>query len=141
MAAATIVDALDTLYIMGLQEDFSLATDFVSRIDWKHPPTSSLVQVFETVIRYVGGLLSAYDLSQNPVFVERARDLTDRLLPAFNSTTGIPYQYIDITSGEPRRGGASVLAEVGTVQLEFNRLSDITGDPKYRQAVGGAVRH
>ncbi|GAB5586151.1 hypothetical protein Unana1_01051 [Umbelopsis nana] len=131
---ATIVDALDTLYIMGLQEDFSLATDFVSRIDWKHPPTSSLVQVFETVIRYVGGLLSAYDLSQNPVFVERARDLTDRLLPAFNSTTGIPYQYIDITSGEPRRGGASVLAEVGTVQLEFNRLSDITGDPKYRQA-------
>lgn len=132
---ATIVDALDTLYVMGLKKEFAEATDFVANIDWAHPPTSSHVQLFETIIRYVGGLLSAYDLSHNPVFVERAVALADRLLPAFNSSTGIPYQYIDITTGTPIKGGPSVLAEIGTVQLEFFRLSDITGDQKYRQAV------
>ncbi|KAG2188503.1 hypothetical protein INT44_001257, partial [Umbelopsis vinacea] len=131
---ATIVDALDTLYIMGLTGEFAKATEFVAGIDWAHPPTSSHVQLFETIIRYVGGLLSAYDLSYNPIFVDRAVALADRLLPAFNSSTGIPYQYIDITTGTPLKGGPSVLAEIGTVQLEFFRLSDITGDPKYREA-------
>jgi mannosyl-oligosaccharide alpha-1,2-mannosidase len=133
--SATIVDALDTLYIMGLDGEFAEATDFVADIDWAHPPTSSHVQLFETIIRYVGGLLSAYDLSYNPVFVDRAVALADRLLPAFNSSTGIPYQYIDITTGTPITGGPSVLAEIGTVQLELFRLSDITGDQKYREAV------
>lgn len=135
MFQATIVDALDTLYIMGLNGEFAEATEFVANIDWAHPPTSSHVQIFETIIRYVGGLLSAYDLSYNPVFVDRAVALADRLLPAFNSSTGIPYQYIDITTGAPLKGGPSVLAEIGTVQLEFFRLSDITGDQKYREAV------
>jgi mannosyl-oligosaccharide alpha-1,2-mannosidase len=124
---------------MGLHEEFAEATEFVANIDWAHPPTSSYVQLFETVIRYVGGLLSAYDLSRNPIFVDRAVALADRLLPAFTSATGIPYQYIDITKGVPVTGGPSVLAEIGTVQLELFRLSDITGNPKYREVVNGSI--
>ncbi|KAG2184648.1 hypothetical protein INT43_000561 [Umbelopsis isabellina] len=149
---ATIVDALDTLHIMGLHEDFSKATNYVAAIDWSSSDVTMEVQVFETVIRYVGGLLSAYDLSGNPVFVERARDLVDRLLPAFDTPTGIPYHSIHLDTGRPSMNGyikpkylgsepmdisdyVSILSEAGTVQLELNRLSDITGDPKYHLAV------
>ncbi|CAM0142530.1 unnamed protein product [Umbelopsis sp. WA50703] len=149
---ASIVDSLDTLYIMDLHEDFAKATEFVASIDWSSSDVTMEVQVFETVIRYVGGLLSAYDLSGNPVFVERARDLVERLLPAFDTPTGVPYHAIRLDTGKPSLNGhitstysgsnpkhvsnyVSILSEAGTVQLELNRLSDITGDPKYHLAV------
>lgn len=95
---ATIVDALDTLHIMGLKKDFKEAQDFVANINWDIIKDDEPVQLFETVIRYVGGLLSAYDLSQEKVFIRKAVELVDRLLPAFNTPTGIPYQYINFTS-------------------------------------------
>lgn len=96
---ATIVDGLDTLYIMGLKKEFKEAQEFVSRIDWnKVNDVDEPVQLFETVIRYVGGLLSAYDLSLEKVFVTKAVELVDKLMPAFDTPTGIPYQYINFTS-------------------------------------------
>lgn len=94
---ATIVDALDTLHIMGLKKEFTEAQAFVSRINW-NKVNDEPVQLFETVIRYVGGLLSAYDLSHEKIFVEKAVELVDKLLPAFDTPTGIPYQYINFTS-------------------------------------------
>ncbi|KAI8059472.1 glycoside hydrolase [Gongronella butleri] len=130
---ATIVDALDTLYIMGLHKEFKDARDFVATIDWGK--ADNLVQVFETTIRYVAGLISAYDLSQDKVFIKKAVDLVDRLLPAFDTPTGIPYQYVDFKTGQGVKSGfpegASCLAELGTVQLEFTRLSQITGNWTY----------
>jgi mannosyl-oligosaccharide alpha-1,2-mannosidase len=95
---ATIVDALDTLYIMGLYDEFKEAEEFVATIDWNKIKNDEPVQLFETVIRYVGGLLSAFDLSQEKVFIEKAVELVDRLLPAFETPTGIPYQYMNFTS-------------------------------------------
>lgn len=95
---ATIVDALDTLYILGLHKDFKEAKDYVAAIDWDIIKDDEPVQLFETVIRYVGGLLSAYDLSHEKVFVRKAVELVDRLLPAFDTPTGIPYQYVNFTS-------------------------------------------
>lgn len=95
---ATIVDALDTLHIMGLRKEFKQAQDFVGTIQWDKIKDDEPVQLFETVIRYVGGLLSAYDLSHEKVFVRKAVELVDRLLPAFNTPTGIPYQYVNFTS-------------------------------------------
>ncbi|KAI7887575.1 glycoside hydrolase [Mucor mucedo] len=132
---ATIVDGLDTLYIMGLKKEFKEAQDFVSRIDWNKVSEDEPVQLFETVIRYVGGLLSAYDLSLEKVFVTKAVELVDKLMPAFDTPTGIPYQYINFTTGEPIRGASACLAEIGTIQLEFTRLSEITGNWKYHYAV------
>ncbi|KAL0094586.1 glycoside hydrolase family 47 protein [Phycomyces blakesleeanus] len=136
---ATIVDALDTLYLMGLTEQFNEAKDFVRTIDWKAvKPGNEEVQVFETVIRYVGGLISAYDLSGDSVFITKAVELVDLLMPAFDTPTGIPYQFVNFKTGKGVKSGftdgASCLAELGTVQLEFTRLSQITDNWVYHRA-------
>ncbi|RCH97021.1 hypothetical protein CU097_010436 [Rhizopus azygosporus] len=133
---ATIVDSLDTLYIMGLKKEFDEAKEFVRNINWTL--AEEPVQLFETVIRYVGGLLSAYDLSNDLVFVEKAVELTELLIPAFDSPTGVPYQYMDFKTGKPLRSPIACLAEVGTIQIEFTRLSEITGNYKYHRIVSMA---
>ncbi|KAH9716174.1 Mannosyl-oligosaccharide 1,2-alpha-mannosidase MNS1 [Citrus sinensis] len=132
---ATLIDALDTLYIMDLDEQFQRAREWVaSSLDFNKSYDAS---VFETTIRVVGGLLSAYDLSGDKVFLEKARDIADRLLPAWNTRTGIPYNVINLAHGNPHNpswtGGESILADSGTEQLELIALSQRTGDPKYRQ--------
>ena len=80
---------------MGLYGEFNEARDYIANIDWDVTHGSDLVQVFETTIRYVGGLLSAYELSGDEMFVEKTVQLVDRLLPAFETATGIPYQYVN----------------------------------------------
>ncbi|KAK8487388.1 hypothetical protein V6N13_093145 [Hibiscus sabdariffa] len=134
---ATLIDALDTLYIMGLDEQFQKAREWVAKsLDFNKDYDAS---VFETTIRVVGGLLSAYDLSGDRVFLEKARDIADRLLPAWDTTTGIPYNVINLAHRNPHNpgwaGGQSILADSGTEQLEFIALSQRTGDPKYREKV------
>ncbi|KAK1303943.1 Mannosyl-oligosaccharide 1,2-alpha-mannosidase MNS1 [Acorus calamus] len=132
---ATIVDSLDTLYIMGLHEEFQKAREWVANsLDFNKDYDAS---VFETTIRVVGGLLSAYDLSGDKVFLEKAKDIGDRLLPAWDTPTGIPYNSINLAYGRPHNhgwaGGDSILADSGTEQLEFIALSQRTGDPKYQE--------
>ena len=80
---------------MGLYGEFNEARDYIANINWDITQDSDLVQVFETTIRYVGGLLSAYELSGDEMFVEKTVELVDRLLPAFDTPTGIPYQYVN----------------------------------------------
>lgn len=83
---------------MGLHKDFKYAQDYVASINWDKIKNDEPVQLFETVIRYVGGLLSAYDLSHERVFIRKAVELVDKLLPAFDTPTGIPYQYVNFSS-------------------------------------------
>lgn len=92
---ATIVDSLDTLLLMGLPEEFELARAHVAGIDWHETRGNDLVDAFETNIRYIGGLLGAYDLSDDRLFLDKAVELADLLLPIFDSPTGIPYQFVD----------------------------------------------
>ncbi|CAL1386776.1 unnamed protein product [Linum trigynum] len=132
---ATLIDSLDTLYIMGLDEQFQRAREWVATsLDFNKDYDAS---VFETTIRVVGGLLSAYDLSGDKVFLDKAKDIADRLLPAWDTPTGIPYNIINLENGNPHNpgwtGGSSILADSGTEQLEFFALSQRTGDPKYHQ--------
>ncbi|KAD2394000.1 hypothetical protein E3N88_40977 [Mikania micrantha] len=134
---ATIIDSLDTLYIMGLDEQFQRAKEWVANsLDFNKSYDAS---VFETTIRVVGGLLSAYDLSGDDVFLEKAKDIADRLLPAWNTPSGIPYNFINLVHGNAHNpgwtGGDSILADSGTEQLEFIALTQRTGDPKYQQKV------
>ncbi|XP_022721371.1 mannosyl-oligosaccharide 1,2-alpha-mannosidase MNS1-like isoform X1 [Durio zibethinus] len=134
---ATLIDSLDTLYIMGLDEQFRRAREWVANsLDFNKDYDAS---VFETTIRVVGGLLSAYDLSGDKVFLEKARDIADRLLPAWDTPTGIPYNVINLAHGNAHNpgwtGGESILADSGTEQLEFIALSQRTGDPKYQEKV------
>lgn len=84
----TILDALDTLKLLGLEKELDDATDWVEKNVEFDRYTS--VSVFETNIRVVGGLLSAYDLTRNKMFLKKARDIADRLLPAFNTPSGYP---------------------------------------------------
>ncbi|XP_019426934.1 PREDICTED: mannosyl-oligosaccharide 1,2-alpha-mannosidase MNS1-like [Lupinus angustifolius] len=138
---ATLIDSLDTLYIMGLHEQFEKAKEWVSSsLDFNKNYEAS---VFETTIRVVGGLLSAYDLSGDKVFLDKARDIADRLLPAWNTSTGIPYNIINLSHGDAHNpgwtGGDSILADSGTEQLEFIALSQRTGDPKYQQKVENVI--
>uniref|UniRef100_A0A0C9RPH0 alpha-1,2-Mannosidase n=1 Tax=Wollemia nobilis TaxID=56998 RepID=A0A0C9RPH0_9CONI len=139
---ASIIDSLDTLYIMGLDEQFQKAKEWVTNsLDFNKDVDAS---VFETTIRVVGGLLSAYDLSGDDVFLQRARQIADRLLPAWNTPSGIPYNTINLAHGNAHNpgwtGGASILADSGTEQVEFIALSQRTGDPKYQDKVEKVIK-
>ncbi|XP_057967780.1 mannosyl-oligosaccharide 1,2-alpha-mannosidase MNS1-like [Malania oleifera] len=138
---ATLIDSLDTLYIMGLDEQFQKARRWIANsLDFNKNYDAS---VFETTIRVVGGLLSAYDLSNDKMFLEKAKDIADRLLPAWNTPSGIPFNIINLAKGNPHNpgwtGGDSILADSGTEQLEFIALSQRTGDPKYQQQVENVI--
>ncbi|XP_057454036.1 mannosyl-oligosaccharide 1,2-alpha-mannosidase MNS1 [Lotus japonicus] len=137
---ATLIDSLDTLYIMGLNEQFQKSREWVANLDFNKDYEAS---VFETTIRVVGGLLSAYDLSGDKVFLTKAKEIADRLLPAWNTPTGIPYNIINLSQGRAHNpswtGGESILADSGTEQLEFIALSQRTGDPKYQQKVENVI--
>jgi mannosidase alpha-like ER degradation enhancer 2 len=88
------------------------------------------VKTFEINIRMLGGLLSAYELDGDKRFLSLAQDLGNRLLPAFNSKTGMPYQYVNLKTGKTS-GEVSNPAEIGTLLIEFGTLSKLTGNPIY----------
>ena len=91
---------------------------------------------FETVIRYLGGLLSAYALSKDPILLSRADDLGLALLPAFNTSSGLPMFSVNTENGNVAQGWSpnSVLAEILSCQVEFKYLSYLTGRQVYYEA-------
>jgi mannosyl-oligosaccharide alpha-1,2-mannosidase len=97
----TIVEALDTLWVMGLDDEFRDGVEWVkSSLD---SDVDAQVSVFETNIRLVGGLLSAFHASGDPVLLAKARELADRLLPSFAaSPLGIPHRYINLKTSALR---------------------------------------
>ncbi|XP_031437328.1 mannosyl-oligosaccharide 1,2-alpha-mannosidase IA-like [Clupea harengus] len=138
LKGATIVDALDTLYIMEMYDEFELATEWVVKnLDFN---MNTEISVFEVNIRFVGGLLSAYYLSGKEVFRKKAVELGEKLLPAFKTPTGIPWALLNMKSGIGRNwpwasGGSSILAEYGTLHLEFMHLSKLSGNPAFAEKV------
>ncbi|KHN95074.1 Glycoside hydrolase, family 47 [Metarhizium album ARSEF 1941] len=134
--SAQLVDALDSLWIMGLRDDFRLAVAEVARIDWSKTDGSD-INVFEVTIRYLGGLLSAYDLSGDGVLLNKAVELGDALYMAFDTPNRLPTHWLSYTKADrgETRGDVSISgAAGGTLCLEFTRLSQITGDDKYYDA-------
>jgi ER degradation enhancer, mannosidase alpha-like 2 len=124
----TPVDALDTLILMKLDAEANKARTLI---------TSELsldrdiyVKNFEITIRLLGGLLSSYQLTGDKRLLELAEDLGTRLLPAFNSPTGLPYVYVNLRTGQVR-DPLSNPAETGTLLLEFGTLSKLTGKPVF----------
>lgn len=88
---ATLVDSLDTLWIMDMKQGFEQAVDALKHLDFTMSPSQS-ISVFETTIRYVGGLLSAYDLSEEryPILLEKAIQLGDMLYASFDTPNNMP---------------------------------------------------
>nr|XP_010963789.1 PREDICTED: mannosyl-oligosaccharide 1,2-alpha-mannosidase IA [Camelus bactrianus]XP_015095959.1 mannosyl-oligosaccharide 1,2-alpha-mannosidase IA [Vicugna pacos] len=135
---ATIVDALDTLFIMEMKDEFEEAKSWVE--ENLNFDVNAEVSVFEVNIRFVGGLLSAYYLSGEEIFRKKAVELGVKLLPAFRTPSGIPWALLNIKSGIGRNwpwasGGSSILAEFGTLHLEFIHLSYLSGNPIFAEKV------
>ncbi|ORX57557.1 seven-hairpin glycosidase [Hesseltinella vesiculosa] len=129
---ASIFDGLDTLLIMGLKDEYEQALEHVSKVNWRVSNDPS--KTFETNIRYLGGLLSAYDLQPNPILLSKALSLADQvILPAFDTPNKIPASYVNVTTGKPVPGNQVFLAEFGSMQLELVRLSQITGNSTYQE--------
>jgi len=122
----TPVDALDTMILMGLKDE---ATDTKNYII-KHLSFDKdiSVQNFEVTIRLLGGLLSSYQLTGDKRLLALAEDLGNRLLPVFESPTGLPYRYVNLKTGKVRDAKTNP-AEAGTLLIEFGTLSKLTGRP------------
>ena len=123
----TLVDSLDTLWVMGMKAEFHEAVAWVkTRLSFDHAGT---VSTFETTIRELGGLLSAYDLSGETVLLEKAEDLGNRLAQSFNTRSGIPTGQVNLKLGsgsQMHQSGSAVLSELGTLQVEFRYLAEAT---------------
>lgn len=129
----TLVDSLDTLWVMGMKEEFEEAAQWVKN-SLTFSRTGS-VSVFETTIRELGGLIAAYDLSENRIFLDKAIDLGERLIKAFGGGS-IPQSQVDLSTGMGKggwSGGSAILSELGTLQVEFRYLSMASGDPKFER--------
>ncbi|KAH0412821.1 seven-hairpin glycosidase, partial [Aureobasidium melanogenum] len=138
--AATLVDALDTLWIVGLKDEFDDAVKAVGEIDFTTSQRKD-IPLFETTIRYLGGMLSAYDLSggQYKVLLDKAVELAEVLMGAFDTPNRMPvtfYRWMPTFASQPHRAGTHVvLAEIGSLSVEFTRLAQLTKEPKYYDAI------
>ena len=137
---ATLVDTLDTLYMMDLEEEFLEAVEAVKEIDFTTSPRND-IPLFETVIRYLGGLVAAYDISNgaHKVLLDKAVELADILMGAFDTPNRMPmtfYLWKPTFASQPHRAKTRVvLAELGSLSVEFTRLAQITKEAKYYDAI------
>jgi len=134
----TIIDSLTSLSLMGLEEELEEALNFV-RDELDFGRADAEVSVFELIIRALGGLLGSYTLTGHSVLLERALDLGKRLLPAFNSSSRMPWPKVNLARGH---GVASkdptILSEVGSLQLELRYLAELSGDRRFREVADAA---
>ncbi len=138
--AATMVDALDTLWIMEMKEEFEEAVLAIDKLDFA-TATRDTIPVFETTIRYLGGLLAAYDVSgaKYPILLKKAEALAVILMEAFDTPNRMPVLYLPWRpqfAAQPKRAGTrSNFAELGSLTMEFTRLAQLTKNAKYYDAV------
>ena len=124
------IDGYSTLKLMGLNEQADRIEGYVA--DSVRFDRDIDVKVFEVNIRVLGGLLAMYAETNNPAVLAKARDFGDRMLPAFDSPTGMPYYYVNLKTGRPS-GAVVNVAEAGSYLMELGLLSYFTKDPKYYQ--------
>merc|ERR1719489_252725 len=129
---ATIIDSLDTLYLMGMIKEFDEGRAWARSLQFNDDHDLS---VFETNIRFIGGLLSAYALSNDVTMLNKAREIADLIIPVFDTPTGIPYPSFNPFTKKASGPTKTNLAELGTLHLEFATLTKYTGDPKYLEKV------
>ena len=132
----TPVDALDTLLLMHLDAEAERARALIaSDLSFDR---DIYVKNFEVTIRLLGGLLSSYELTDDKRLLNLAEDLGNRLLPVFNSPTGLPYVYVNLRTGQTRDPVTNP-AETGTLLLEFGTLSRLTGKPVFYEKAKRAL--
>ena len=144
--AATLVDSLDTLWIMGMKDEFDLAVKAVGEIDFTYSHYRTHIPIFETTIRYLGGLLGAYDVSGGTstnkdygVLLDKAAELAEVLMGIFDTPNRMPILYYDYKPQAvmtPKMApSSSGVAELGSLLVEFTRLAQLSGNHKYYDGV------
>lgn len=148
--ALTLIDSLDTLALLGDREQFAASVEWIGknlRFD-----INKTVSVFETTIRVLGGLLSAHLIASDHTtgmkiasyenqLLDLAEDLARRLLPAFDTPTGIPFGSVNLLYGvDEHESKITSTAGGGTLTLEFGVLSRLTNDPIFERVTKNAVR-
>jgi hypothetical protein len=130
---STIVDALDTMLIMGMKDEYKRARSWIDQ--HLHFDRDADVSVFETNIRIMGGFLTTFDFTGDHMYLEKAVDLGNRLLKAFKPKSGLPHAMVNLKTGASHNfgwtGGQAILAEIGTLQIEFSYLSHLSGNMEY----------
>lgn len=132
----TPVDSLDSLYILGFKKEADETREYIARNLLFDKDVS--VQNFEITIRILGGLLSGYQITGDKRLLLQADDLGRRLLPAFNSPTGLPYRFVNLKTGKSS-DPISNPAETGTLLIEFGALSKLTGKPIFYEKAKRAL--
>jgi mannosidase alpha-like ER degradation enhancer 2 len=132
----TPVDALDTMIIMGLKAEAEKTRKLI--VENLSFDKDVSVKNFEVTIRLLGGLLSAYQLTGDRRLLALAEDLGTRLLPVFESPTGIPYMYVNLRTGAVRQPVTNP-AEAGTLLIEFGTLAKLTGKAVFYQKAKRAL--
>ncbi|KUI72373.1 Endoplasmic reticulum mannosyl-oligosaccharide 1,2-alpha-mannosidase [Cytospora mali] len=141
---ATLVDAMDTLWIMGLKEEFNEAYRGLEDIDFTTTPYRKDIPVFETTIRYLGGLLAAYDVTGGhkgdyPLLLKKAVELAEILMGIFDTPNRMPdlhYRWKPAYAFQPKRASThSGIAELASLSMEFTRLAQLTGKDKYYDGI------
>ena len=132
----TPVDSLDTLILMGFKEEAERTKKYI--VENLSFDKDISVQNFEITIRLLGGLLSSYQMTGDKRLLNLAEDLGTRLLPVFNSPTGIPYRYVNLKTGKVR-GEVTNPAESGTLLIEFGTLGKLTGKPVFYEKAKRAL--
>ncbi|PNS14727.1 Mannosyl-oligosaccharide 1,2-alpha-mannosidase IC [Sphaceloma murrayae] len=135
--AVMIVDCLDSLWILGLEEEFREAVDFAIGIDFNTIPMGS-VSTFESTIRYLAGFLAAYDLSADKRLLEKAIEVATVLYTAFDTPNHMSVPMVNIAfvqeGGEQIAEEVDTIAGLGSFTLEYIRLAQLTGDDKWYDA-------
>jgi ER degradation enhancer, mannosidase alpha-like 2 len=132
----TPVDGLDTMILMGLKPQADEARRLIDeKLNFDQ---DMYVKDFEITIRLLGSLLSSYELTGDKRLLELADDLGRRMLPMFNSPTGMPYEYVNLRTGAVR-GAESNPAEIGSLLIEYGTLAKLTGKQEYYDKAKRAV--
>ncbi|KAJ6033872.1 mannosyl-oligosaccharide alpha-1-2-mannosidase 1B [Penicillium canescens] len=149
---ASVVDGIDTAIVMGLTDIVEQQLQHIASVDFTK--SSYLVNFFDVNIRYLGGLLSAYDLIKSGQFpnsydkdlveilLSQAKTLATAISPVFDTITGLPAAQKNFSTGQILPSTSTIngtkynstnTAQAGTLILEYYRLSDLTGDESFRQ--------
>lgn len=132
----TPVDTLPSLILMGFPDEAAKAQKLI--VETLSFDKDVTVKNFEITIRILGGLLSAYEMTGDKRLLALADDLGTRLLPVFESPTGMPYMFVNLKTGKVS-GAKSNPAEIGTLILEFGTLAKHTKKPVYFQKAKRAL--
>lgn len=125
------IDAYSTMKVMGLDKEAAEVQSYVTdSLDFDR---DQFVKTFEVNIRVLGGLVAMFEFTGDKKVLAKAEDFGKRLLPAYNTGTGIPAYWVNLKTGKIK-GDTVNLAEGGSSLIEMGMLSKFTGNPVYFEA-------